>query len=84
MSTQSQTYMETLEPIAAGVVAASAVEIDQTGAYPRAALTALGEAARLYVTGEFQSLGTHLLVVMPGRTASPASRRMSAWLLFLS
>ena len=31
-------------------------------------LTALGEAARLYVTGEFQSLGTHLLVVLPGRT----------------
>ena len=31
-------------------------------------LTALGEAARLYVTGQFQSLGTHLLVVLPGRT----------------
>ncbi|MEO7387829.1 MAG: ABC transporter permease [Gammaproteobacteria bacterium] len=31
-------------------------------------LTALGEAARLYVTGEFQSLGTHLLIVLPGRT----------------
>ena len=31
-------------------------------------LTSLGEGARLYVKGEFQSLGTHLLVVMPGRT----------------
>ncbi|MEO8224932.1 MAG: ABC transporter permease, partial [Gammaproteobacteria bacterium] len=31
-------------------------------------LTALGEAARLYVTGQFQSLGTHLLIVLPGRT----------------
>lgn len=30
-------------------------------------LTALGEAARLYVTDEFRSLGTHLLVVIPGR-----------------
>jgi putative ABC transport system permease protein len=31
-------------------------------------LTALGEAARLYIASEFQSLGTDLLVVMPGRT----------------
>ncbi len=31
-------------------------------------LTSLGEAARLYVTGEFQSLGTNLLIIMPGRT----------------
>ncbi|MDH4022718.1 MAG: ABC transporter permease [Gammaproteobacteria bacterium] len=31
-------------------------------------LTSLGEAARLYVTGEFQSLGTNLLIVLPGRT----------------
>lgn len=30
-------------------------------------LTALGEAARRYVTDEFRSLGTHLLVVIPGR-----------------
>lgn len=30
-------------------------------------LTALGEGARRYVTGEFAALGTHLLVVMPGR-----------------
>ncbi|MEP7356505.1 MAG: acyl-CoA dehydrogenase family protein [Anaerolineales bacterium] len=47
MPPQSQSYMETLEPIAAGIVAASAIEIDQTGAYPRAALTALGEAGLL-------------------------------------
>ncbi len=31
-------------------------------------LTSLGEGARLYVTGEFRSLGTHLLIVLPGRT----------------
>ncbi len=31
-------------------------------------LTSLGEAARLYVTNEFRSLGTHLLIVFPGKT----------------
>jgi putative ABC transport system permease protein len=31
-------------------------------------LTALGEGARLYVTREFISLGTHLLIVLPGRS----------------
>ncbi len=31
-------------------------------------LTALGEGARRYVTGEFASLGTHLLIVLPGRS----------------
>ena len=31
-------------------------------------LTALGEGARRYVIGEFTSLGTHLLIVLPGRT----------------
>lgn len=31
-------------------------------------LTGLGEGARVYVTGQFQSLGTHLLIVLPGRT----------------
>ncbi len=30
-------------------------------------LTALGEGARRYVVGEFAQLGTHLLIVMPGR-----------------
>ncbi|MDX1527281.1 MAG: ABC transporter permease [Gammaproteobacteria bacterium] len=30
-------------------------------------LTGLGEGARRYVTGEFASLGTHLLIVLPGR-----------------
>ena len=32
------------------------------------ALTALGEGARRYVTDEFSSLGTSLLIVIPGRT----------------
>ena len=31
-------------------------------------LTALGEGARLYVTREFTSLGTNLLIVLPGRS----------------
>lgn len=31
-------------------------------------LTSLGEGARRYVTGEFASLGTHLLIVFPGRS----------------
>ncbi len=31
-------------------------------------LTALGEGARRFVLGEFQSLGTHMLVVLPGRS----------------
>lgn len=31
-------------------------------------LTSLGEASRRYVTNEFRSLGTHLLVVLPGKT----------------
>ncbi len=31
-------------------------------------LTSLGEGARLFVTAEFSSLGTHLVIVMPGRS----------------
>jgi putative ABC transport system permease protein len=31
-------------------------------------LTALGEGARLYVTDQFASLGSNLLIVLPGRT----------------
>jgi putative ABC transport system permease protein len=31
-------------------------------------LTSLGEGARLYVTGEFASLGTNLVIVLPGKT----------------
>jgi putative ABC transport system permease protein len=32
------------------------------------ALTSLGEGARRYVAGEFQSLGTRMIIVIPGRT----------------
>lgn len=32
------------------------------------ALTSLGEGARRFVTGEFSSLGTNLVIVMPGKT----------------
>lgn len=31
-------------------------------------LTALGDSARQYVVHEFESLGTHLLIILPGRT----------------
>ncbi|MEE8196928.1 MAG: ABC transporter permease, partial [Acidiferrobacterales bacterium] len=31
-------------------------------------LTSLGEGARRFVIGEFTSLGTHLLIVLPGRS----------------
>jgi putative ABC transport system permease protein len=31
-------------------------------------LTALGEGARLYVTGEFAALGSNLIIVLPGKT----------------
>jgi len=31
-------------------------------------LTSLGEGARRYVTGEFASLGTHLIIVLPGKS----------------
>lgn len=31
-------------------------------------LTSLGEGARQYVVGQFQMLGSHLLIVLPGRT----------------
>ncbi len=31
-------------------------------------LTALGESARLYIVNEFKALGTHLIIVLPGRT----------------
>jgi putative ABC transport system permease protein len=31
-------------------------------------LTSLGEGARLYVTGEFTSLGTNLVIILPGKT----------------
>lgn len=31
-------------------------------------LTSLGEGARLYITGEFASLGSNLLIVVPGKT----------------
>lgn len=31
-------------------------------------LTSLGEGARLYVTGQFSSMGAHLLFIVPGKT----------------
>lgn len=37
-------YMEALDKVIAEVIAPAAVEIDQTGAFPRAGMTALGEA----------------------------------------
>ena len=36
-------------------------------------LTAVGEGARRYVTGQLQSLGTRLLIVLPGKAETPAA-----------
>ena len=36
-------------------------------------LTAVGEGARRYVTGEFSSLGTNLLVIFPGKSETTGS-----------
>jgi putative ABC transport system permease protein len=36
-------------------------------------LTAVGEGARRYVTGQFSSLGTELLIVLPGRAETSGS-----------
>lgn len=36
-------------------------------------LTSLGEGARLYVAGEFASLGSNLLIVLPGKTETQGS-----------
>lgn len=36
-------------------------------------LTALGEGARRYVNGEFASLGTNLVIVLPGKTETAGS-----------
>ncbi len=47
MTNDTKAYLDTLEPIAADVVAPAAVDIDATGDYPRAALQALGQAGLL-------------------------------------
>ncbi len=36
-------------------------------------LTALGDGAKQYVVGQFQSLGTNLLIVLPGKTETTGS-----------
>jgi putative ABC transport system permease protein len=36
-------------------------------------LSSLGEAARRFVIGEFQSLGTHLIIVLPGKSETTGS-----------
>src|SRR5438552_15470448 len=46
-TTQTPPYLESLEQVIVDVVAPAAVEIDQTGAFPRAALDALGAAGLL-------------------------------------
>ena len=46
-ATQATSYLNTLEKIAIEVIRPAAGEIDQTGAFPRAAMEALGKAGRL-------------------------------------
>lgn len=46
-SKQATTYLDSLEPIAVEVIRPSAAEIDKSGAFPRAAMEALGKAGLL-------------------------------------
>jgi alkylation response protein AidB-like acyl-CoA dehydrogenase len=46
-TTQNPPYLASLEQVVADVIAPAAVEIDQTGAFPRAAIDALGAAGLL-------------------------------------
>ena len=47
VSAQAQTYLDDLEKIAVEVIRPAAAEIDQTGAFPRAAMDALSEGGLL-------------------------------------
>jgi len=47
VTTNDRSYLDTLEPIAADVVAPAAMDIDTKGEYPRTALNALGQAGLL-------------------------------------
>ena len=47
VTTQTPAYLEKLEPIITEVIAPAAVEIDQNGTFPQAAMQALGEAGLL-------------------------------------
>ena len=40
-------------------------------------LTSLGDSARRYVTDEFRSLGTELLIITPGKSETSGSGRPS-------
>jgi putative ABC transport system permease protein len=41
-------------------------------------LTSLGEGARLYISGQFSSLGTHLLIVLPGKSETTGAGMIAA------
>ncbi len=41
-------------------------------------LTSLGEGARLYISGQFSSLGTHLLIVLPGKSETTGAGLIAA------
>ena len=45
--TKAASYLEILEPIASGVIAKNAVDVDQNGAYPREAVEAMSKAGLL-------------------------------------
>ncbi len=46
-ATPTISYMDSLEKIAAGVIRPTAAEIDQSGAFPRAAMDALSQGGLL-------------------------------------
>ncbi|MEO8391354.1 MAG: acyl-CoA dehydrogenase family protein [Chloroflexota bacterium] len=45
--TKTASYLDILEPIVAGVIAANAIDVDQNGTFPRAAVEALSQAGLL-------------------------------------
>ena len=47
ITTQSPSYLATLEPVVTEIIAPAAAEIDRSGAFPRAAMEALGRAGLL-------------------------------------
>lgn len=61
--TQSLTAISSQRLRAALIILAMSIGIASVSV-----LTALGESARRYVVNEFEALGTHLVIVLPGRT----------------
>ncbi len=67
--TVSDTFFQAFLAIRAQILRASLIVLAMSiGIASVTILTALGESARSYIVNEFQSLGTNLVIVLPGRT----------------